>query len=230
MKLKKIILLLILTLPCALAAQEKSRIRFNYGIKAGFQALTYNDPEFEIDGYIFDSNNIQSSKIGYTIAPFIRATYKSFYLQTETTFGMSRQSFEFSEAETEQTDYIPGMSVYNLKTFCVQVPLLFGYNFIDQKVFGMSVFTGPRIKHIISSHNKQEFNNFKYSSLREELEKTTYYWEIGLGVKIGNVFFDFVYDIGLSDTSKYLEAADEEKRFKTSRSDNVLSFSVGMIF
>ena len=94
----------------------------------------------------------------------------------------------------------------------------------------MSVFTGPRIKHIISSHNKQEFNNFKYSSLREELEKTTYYWEIGLGVKIGNVFFDFVYDIGLSATSKYLEAADEGKRFKTSRSDNVLSFSIGMIF
>ena len=230
MRLKNIILLFLLALQCTLAAQEKKQFRFNYGIKAGFQALTYNDPEFEIDGYTFDSNNIQSRKIGYTIAPFIRITYSCFYLQTETTFGLTRHSFEFTEKDTKESGHRASSSIYNLKTYCIQAPLLFGYNFIDQKVFGMGVFTGPRIKHTFSSHNKQEFKNFRYKNLREELNSTSYYWEIGLGVKIGNVFFDFVYDIGLSDTSKYLEAANEGKRFKTSRSENVLSFSVGMIF
>ena len=224
------LLILLLLFPCCLMAQEKKSVHFNFGIKAGFQALTYNDPEFELDGYQFDSDNIQSSKIGYTIAPFARITYKKFYLQTEATFGLSRHSFEFSEMEIKETEYIPNNSVYNLKTFCIQVPLLFGYNFIDQKVFGMSVFTGPRVKHILASHTSQKFKNFRYSNLREELNKTNYYWEVGLGVKVGNIFFDFVYDVGLSDTSKHIEAPEEKKNFRTSRSDNVLSFSVGMIF
>lgn len=229
MKFIKCIILLFV-IPCCCLAQEKKNIHFNFGIKAGVQALTYNDPEFEIEGYTFDSNNIQSSKIGFTVAPFIRLTYKSFYLQTETTFGISRHSFEFFEKERTETEYIPSRSVYELNTYCIQVPILFGYNFIDQEVFGMSVFTGPRIKYTFTPHSKQKFNNFKYKSLHEELRNTTGYWEIGLGVKIANVFFDFVYDIGLNDTSKYIEAPEEGKTFKTSRTDNVLSFSVGMIF
>ena len=169
------LLILLLLFPCSLSAQEKKPVHFNFGIKAGFQALTYNDPEFELEGYQFDSDNIQSSKIGYTIAPFIRITYKRFYLQTEATFGLSRHSFEFSEPDKKDIEYIPNNSVYNLKTFCIQVPLLFGYNFIDQKVFGMSVFTGPRIKHILASHTRQKFKNFRYSNLREELNNTNHY-------------------------------------------------------
>lgn len=225
------ILLFLLLLPCiALSQEEKKNYRFNFGIKAGFQALTYNDPEFDIEGYEFDNNSIQSSKIGYTISPFFRFTFHSFYLQTEATIGLARHSFEFADLETAKSDAIPGSSVYELKTYCIQAPLLFGYNFIDQRVFGMSVFTGPRLKYTLTSHSDQKFRNFRYDDLQESLERVSYYWEIGLGVKISNVFFDFVYDVGMNDTSKYLESKKHAKKFKSSRSDNILSFSVGVIF
>ena len=66
--------------------------------------------------------------------------------------------------------------------------------------------------------------------LEEVLEKKIYYWGVGLGVKIYNVFFDFVYDLGLTDPSKFIRAPKVRKEFSTKRRDNILSFSVGIIF
>lgn len=225
------ILSFLLLLPCCITAQEKTRgVHFNAGIKAGFQAVTYNDPEFGIEGYIFDENNIQSNKIGYTISPFLRITRNSFYIQVESIFGITNHSFDFKDTE-QNSDGVTARNstTYTLKTYCMQVPLLFGYNFVDQKRFGMSVFTGPKTKFTFTAHNEQEFKHFKHAGMKEILKKRCYYWEIGLGVKIANVFFDFVYDAGLTDTSEYI-ITEENKKFKSSRRDNILSFSVGMIF
>ena len=74
MRLRGLFFGLLLSLPLLILAQTKEDIRINAGIKAGFQAVTYNDPEFKIDGYVFDYNNIQSNKIGYVISPFARQT------------------------------------------------------------------------------------------------------------------------------------------------------------
>jgi hypothetical protein len=230
MKLARIAISFILLFPFTAMSQEKEKRGLEFGIKAGFQAVTYNNPEFEIDGYSFDSNNIQSSKIGYTIAPFVRCVFNRFYLQTEVALGLTRHIFEFSDMGAIRTDVIPSTSVYEINTYCIQTPLLFGYNFIDQRVFGMSVFTGPRVKNTLISRSKQKFNNFKYSDLYENLKKTIFYWELGLGVKIDNVFFDFVYDIGLNNTTRYIESKQDGKKFKCRRSDNILRFSIGLIF
>ena len=74
----------LLLLPCAIMAEKQGKnIRFNIGLKTGFQAITYNDPYFEIDNYKYNENTIQSNKIGYTIAPFFRLSFKRFYIQTE---------------------------------------------------------------------------------------------------------------------------------------------------
>ena len=80
MNIRPIILLILLSISLGLTAQEKRKVQFNYGIKAGFQAVTYNDPEFEIDGYVFDTDNIQSNRIGYAISPFVRLTKNKFFI------------------------------------------------------------------------------------------------------------------------------------------------------
>lgn len=230
--MRKLIICILLILPCMLSAQESDKkLRLNAGVKAGFQAITYNSPTFSIDGYTYNENTIQSNKIGYTIAPFLRLSRGRFYLQVESAFGISRHSFDFTdtrEGEIEKaTDNVPQ---YYLNTYCLQVPVLIGYEFIKQDKYGMSVFTGPRTKFTFTSLNDQEYRHFAYDDLNEVIEKKTYYWELGLGIKIYNVFFDFVYDMGLTDASKYIEAPKMGKRFKSRRKDNILSFSVGVIF
>ena len=40
MNIRPIILLILLSISLGLTAQEKRKVQFNYGIKAGFQAVT----------------------------------------------------------------------------------------------------------------------------------------------------------------------------------------------
>ena len=225
------IMLLPFLLPTDIAAQGRNdKLHFNVGVKVGFQAVTYNDPDFEIKGYIFDHDNIQSNKIGYALAPFLRLTKGRYYIQTETTLGITNHNFNFKDKEepiTEGTQQ--GNIVYDLKTYCLQVPILFGYSFVNEGKFGMSIFTGPRTKFTFTTYSQQDFRNFKQEGLNEVLSKQIYYWEIGLGVNIDRVFFDFVYDIGISDVSKYILDKSGE-RHKSTRRDNILSFSVGLMF
>lgn len=233
MSLRRCIITLLLATPLCIAAQQDAvkPIRFNIGIKAGFHALTYSDPEFEIEGYTFDKNCIHSNRIGYTVSPFVRFTYRHLYLQSEAMLGTTYHNFNFnSTPRSGEEEIYPNSTEYNLRSYSLQIPILIGYNFVDQKMFGMSVFTGPRTKFIFTSHSKQEFKHFDDNTLHEVLCKKCYYWEIGLGVKIDKVFFDFVYDIGLSDASRYIVSEKDGRKFKSSRRDSVLSFSVGLIF
>ena len=231
MNIRTLICILML-LPSLIQAQENdNKTRFNAGLKVGFQAITYNDPEFGIEGYEFNENTIQSNKIGYTIAPFIRVSKGRFYIQGEAAFGITRHSFDFTDTRESAIDELdPNIPTYELKTYCLQVPILFGYEFVKQDRYGMSVFTGPRTKFTFTAHSDQNFKHFSYDDLEEALKKKVYYWEVGLGVRIYNVFFDFVYDVGLTKASRHIEAPKIGKRFHAHRKDNILSFSVGMIF
>ena len=230
--MRSLIVSILLLLPVCIGAQESDkRIRFNAGLKAGFQAITYNDPTFDIEGYTYNENTIQSNKIGYTVAPFLRLSRGRYYIQAEGAFGITRHSFDFTDTRQGSIAGItPNIPIYDLKTYCIQVPLLFGYEFIKQDRYGMSVFTGVKTKFIFTSHDSQQFKHFVYDDLEEVLNNETRYWEIGLGVKIYNVFFDFVYDLGLTDASRYIYAPKINKRFCSARRNNILSFSVGMIF
>ena len=220
-----------MTFPLFATAQEKGKVHYNIGMKAGFQAVTYNDPDFGIDGHRFDTNNIQSNKIGYALSLFARVTKSKFFLQTEGTFGISNHSFDFhDEPVNTEENFIPNNTVYDLKTYCLQVPILFGYNVVQKGRYGLSLFTGPRTKFIFTSMSQQQFKHFYYEELEEILADKVYFWEIGMGIKISRVFLDITYDAGLNKVASHIVSHSDGKIFTSSRRDNVLSFSVGFIF
>ena len=220
-----------MTFPLFATAQEKGKVHYNIGMKAGFQAVTYNDPDFGIDGYRFDTNNIQSNKIGYALSLFARVTKSKFFLQTEGTFGISNHSFDFhDEPVNTEENFIPTTTVYDLRTYCLLVPILFGYNVVQKGRYGLSLFTGPRTKFIFTSMSQQQFKHFYYEELEEILADKVYFWEIGMGIKISRVFLDITFDAGLNKAASHIISHSDGKIFSSSRRDNVLSFSVGFIF
>ena len=232
MKIGRIITALAIAtlLPFHLAAQEKPQVKINYGIKLGFQGVTYNTTDFCIDGYSFNDNTIQSDKVGFLAAPFVRLTKGKFYLQTEAAFGITYHNYDFIDTESLATAPTPNTAEYELKTYCVKVPLLIGYNFISYPNYGMSAYTGPRVKFAFTSASDQSFASFKYADMHEELNKTEWYWEIGLGIRIYNVIIDFAYDWGFHRSKTGIIAPADNLVFTSKRSNNVLSFSAGFIF
>lgn len=207
------------------AQEGKKPFRVNYGIKIGFQGITYNNTDFEIGNYKFNDNTIQSDKVGYQVAPFIRLTKGKFYLQTEAAFGITYQKYDFFKTGTKENT-----AEYELETHCVKIPLLLGYNFINYQNYNMSFYTGPRAKFIFTSQGEQKFSGFGYDDMYEEIDKTEWYWEFGLGIRIYNVLIDFTYDWGFKSTNSLIYAPADNLIFKSKRSNNVLSFSAGFIF
>ncbi len=235
MRIRYIIAIIAAILPLIIIAQDEkpNRISLNGGIKIGFHAATYNSTIFNIDSYEYNDRIIQSNKIGYAVAPFIRVNRNRLYLQTEAMLSISRHYFEFIDNSTEEafaSEATENTPQYKLTTYCIQVPLLFGYKFVDSSPYCMSFFTGPKAKFLLTAHDKQEFAHFKYNEMYEELTPTLYYWEFGLDISISNICFDFVYDIGINNHTKGIIAPVEGKQFYSKRSDNILSFSIGIIF
>lgn len=230
MKFRKLITIILLVLSANMIAQEKNELHFTGGLKVGFHAANYNSTVFEIDGYKYNDRRIGSNRIGYSVTPFMRLSKNRSYLQVETTFSISSHNFDFTETMPGDIETTPKNAEYKLRTYCLQIPILYGYNFVQNNLYGMSVFTGPKTKIIFTSLTDKEFNNFAIEDLYEDIKPVTYYWQIGLGIKIANVFFDFTYDIGLNNTTRGIISESMGKRYKAKRSDSILGFSVGIIF
>ncbi len=226
------IIIFLLALQSIQAQEQSKKVRFNAGLKVGFHAATYNSTNFKIDGYEYDDRVIQSNKIGYSVSPFVRISKNRLYVQTEGTLSLSRHNFEFKEILPDNAPALEDATKpqYKLTTYCIQVPLLVGYEFVNSGPYGMSVFTGPKAKFIFTAHDKQEFKHFKHTHLEEQLQPIVYYWEVGLGVKISNFCFDFIYDFGLNKNSNGIISKKSGEKFYSRRSDNLLSFSVGIFF
>ena len=221
---KNCIILLFIFISCILNAQDKFKL--NTGIKAGVQASTYQQTEFTLKGYNYNNKSL-NTRIGYTFSGFLRLSKGRPYIQTEGIFSIDKYNFSFEPQNiiTNDENLIPR---YKLTTYSIHVPLLFGYNFVNTQTYKMSVFTGPKAKFLLPSLSDQRYDNFPFSDAKEELDPLTFSWVIGLEVNIANICFDFVYQLGLNNTSKYIYVPETHEKFLFNRNVDVLGFSLGV--
>lgn len=221
---KGCIILLFLFISCILNAQDKFKL--STGIKAGVQASTYQQTEFTLEGYNYNKKSL-NTRIGYTFSGFLRLSKGRPYIQTEGIFSIDKYNFSFEPKNiiTNDENLIPR---YKLTTYSIHVPLLFGYNFVNTQTYKMSVFTGPKAKFLFTSLSDQKYINFPFSEAKEYLDPLTFSWVLGLEVNIANICFDFVYQVGLNNTSKYIYIPETKEKFLFNRNIDVLGFSLGV--
>ena len=223
-----ILFILMLLAPLTLMAQEKEKFEFSTGFKAGVQASTYQHTAFNLEGYNYNNKSL-NTRIGYTFSTFFRLSKGRPYIQTEGIFSIDKHYFSFERTDAPTAPSVDtGIPRYRLTTYSVKVPLYIGYNFVDSKPYTMGVFTGPKAKFLFTSMSRQRFNNFDFTSAEESLDPLTYSWVIGLEVGISNLCFDFIYEVGMNNASKYIHIPESDKRFYFDRKLNTLSFSLGV--
>ncbi len=221
---KSCIILLLLCLSFTLEAQDK--LKLSTGFKAGVQASTYQQTKFTLEGYNYNKKSL-NTRIGYSFSGFLRLSKGRPYIQTEGIFSIDKYNFSF-EPENEVTSFDHLIPRYKLTTYSMHVPLLFGYNFVNSQTYKMSVFTGAKAKFLFTSLSKQKFDNFSFSDAKEELAPLTFSWVLGLEVNIANICFDFVYQVGLNNTSEYIYIPETKEKFLFNRNVDVLGFSLGV--
>lgn len=217
-------------------ATEPNAKKVNFGIKGGFNSSMYFVDEFKIKDVTI--NDIQNNyKVGYSGSIFLRFNLKKHFIQPELSYTVSKSGIQFDKKGSQHPDIEPDYATINSTIHTIELPILYGYNFIKSGPYGMSYFFGPKIKYVWDKKNKIEFSNFDQTGIKEELYPINVGIVMGMGVNISNIFFDFRYDVGLHNISKEItyNSVSDNGEVVTSpiifkRSNNLLSFSFGFIF
>lgn len=238
-KLLVLITSLLLSLPVQTHAKEDGNSReepkINVGIKGGFNSSMYFTSRLELDGERME--DVQNNyKVGYFAALFVRLHIKRHFLQPEVMYNVYKGEIAFDKNQNKENT-APDFAKLNGTIHSLEVPILYGYSFVKSRPYGMALFIGPKLEYVWKHKTHEEFTGFGYADIKEELRPLNVSSVIGLGVNIANIFFDFRYEIGLTNISKSITYATvvngetiHEQGIKVNRHRNVLSFSLGVIF
>ncbi|MDN0052524.1 porin family protein [Bacteroides caecigallinarum] len=216
--------------------RHEKKQRVSIGIKGGFNStMTFTD---EISYGDQDITDIQNNyKVGYIATLFTRINLiKKHFIQPEISYAVSHGSISMSNLR-ENATILEDNALIKTKISSLEVPILYGYKFIDSYPYGMSFFLGPKIAWTIKKQSYSEYSGFYQKNIVEHIKPINYSAVLGIGVNISNIFFDFRYEIGCNNITKsvsYDHASTpepyNEKEITLKRRKNILSFSVGAIF
>lgn len=210
--------------------------KVSIGIKGGFNStMMFTDKLSYGEQEITDIQN--NYKLGYVATLFTRINLKNkHFLQPEVSYAISQGSMSMSNLRQNAT-ILENNALIKTRISSIEVPILYGYKFIDSYPYGMSFFLGPKVAWTIKRQSSSEYSGFYQKNIIENIHPFNYSAVLGIGVNISNVFFDFRYEIGCNNITKSIiydkELTQEpynEKELTLKRRKNILSFSVGAIF
>lgn len=210
--------------------------KVNVGVKTGFNSAMFFVDDLKVGDYSFD--HIQNNyKVGYFASFFVRFNLrKHHFFQTEASYNIIKGSVSIAKT-LENTDFLKDNALVKTTIHSIDIPLLYGYKFIDSYPYGMALFAGPKVSYIWNRHAKSEYVGFYQQDISESFHPLYYSGVIGLAVNVSNIFFDFRYEVGLhnmSDEVTFDRAKTEmpysEQEIIIKRRRNILSFSLGVIF
>lgn len=214
----------------------------NFGVKGGFTSSLFLVSNFSVNGTAIDE--VQNNyKIGYFGSLFIRINFDRHFLQPEISYNVNRCNITFEKPLPTGTppEVFLAESSITSTIHSIDIPVIYGYNFIKEGPYNLAAFGGPKIRYIQGNRSDVSFENFDQLNIREELRPLNLSLTVGVAVTISRIFFDFRYDIGLHNISKRVsyeaptngnpaEGVDPNHEIHFHRRDNVLSFSLGVFF
>lgn len=215
---------------------SKSQNKVNMGVKGGFNSSMFFTDKLSIGSETV--KGLQNNyKVGYFGAFFCRFNLKQHhFLQPELSYNVSKGSVSIQNL-IENSSIIPGDALIKNTITSVNLPILYGYKFIDISPYGMAFFVGPQIAWTWEKRTSHEFTGFYQQDIKEKIYPLNYSAVIGLAVNVSNIFFDFRYEIGLHNLANSVvydrnktSAPYNDMDIVLKYRRNVMSFSVGVMF
>lgn len=216
--------------------------KINFGFRAGFESATLMNIQAEINDHKFTKNEYRNKAFLTGFAGLIvRYNFpKLVYFQSEILYNSSKSCLEleldnvFSEYYAESNNS-ERKHVGTITSFyrSIDIPLLVGFNLTNSTVYHLSAYCGPTLKFPIKTICENNFDGFPYY-MSEELQDIILSGALGINCKINTLFFDFSYNLGLTNMSKSLDYDVDNIRHSipvsVQRTLGYLSVAVGMLF
>ncbi len=240
MKIKYALLLWLNIISTTILAQTNTEHKkwFDWGIKAGVNAPYIDIQKFEVNGVEKDEPEIQS-KVGYFFAVFSRINIRKHYIQLEASTHYTRSAIATDLTYFGNSLINTGISTEaEIKTNrrTIEVPLLYGYNFIKKHPYELAVFLGPKLRYAVDRGDDDTESNNNSIEFHEEIKPLTTCIVLGLGTRISNFVIDVRYEFGLGNISKSTSyilkspTGETTGNITLNRRTNLMSFSLGVIF
>ena len=174
-RILSVLAILALMMPFALRAQDsgyKGTV-FTGGIKVGIN----------FSNYIGKSTMQPGGEAGI----FLRAG-RSFYFEPSFMYSFRSTNFDDLKNELEES--------FEVGQHFIDVPLLFGYKFVNNKNFNIRLFIGPRVGFRLGS----DYDNFE-----DAVGFAQWGAQAGIGIDFWIFTFDAKYDISASKFKQYDE-------------------------
>lgn len=209
-----------------LQAQDASNYvykkRINWGIKTGVNTdLPIVSIHSEHEGLRVETTN----EVGFMVDGMMCINFNQFFFQPELGYNRTSEIFHIIGDD--------GLTVSNEATIqsnikAINCSALFGYYSVRENEYGLSIFAGCKLKnayHIHTVCSGQE-------DIHTHDEIYNIYISSGVKVYISKLFFDFRYDVALLDKTiqtpqRLLDTYGDMRLVKR---DNILSFSIGLMF
>ena len=210
--------------------------RMSIGLRLGFNSSMFFIDKFNV-GEAAISNIQNNYKVGYFGSFFWRINMKKHhFIQSEIVYNIAKGSISAPRSK-EYEDVLADNVLIKSYLHSFNLPILYGYKFIDINPYGMAFFVGPEVSYIWRKYSKSEYSGFYQQQIAENIYPFNAHAVLGLAVNVSNIFFDFRYGIALHNMVKGLQfdsASTTEPYNRQSivlkRRNNELSFSVGIIF
>lgn len=116
----------------------------------------------------------------------------------------------------------------------INAPILIGYNLVREDPYGLSFMIGPKFRY-----NYNNLYTYGHGDNTEYFQSTGSPYGISIttaiGVNIGRLFFDFMYDFGINRTETEFQTQDSpiptsNTNLLVSKRVNSMSISLGFLF
>lgn len=210
--------------------------RFNVGVRAGFNSSMFFTDRFTINGEELEGMQ-NNYKVGYFASVFCRFNMKKHhFIQPEISYNVLLGSISIPYT-LANSSLIEESALIKSRATTIDIPLLYGYKFVDIHPYGMAFMVGPKVGWVWKEHCENTYSGFYQEGIHETVGPVRYSAVAAFAVNISNIFIDFRYEVGLHNVTEsigYDSSATEEPynqaEIKIKRRLNVLSFSVGIIF
>ncbi|MDL2241564.1 PorT family protein [Bacteroidales bacterium OttesenSCG-928-L03] len=231
MRIRRILFGLILALLsflCLPAMNAQDGKAFNWGIRAGLNAMTPIS-SFTAQMAETELENVQvKNKVGFNAAFFTRINLDQFFFQPELSWNTNQEELSFTIPEGAEV----GLKASNidLDSYSANVSMLLGYNVVNNGPYLFNIMFGTSYKYNYMTKFRFD-NNVNFSTYKPDY---SYQAIAAVSFSINVFYFDVRYEYNFPNTK--IEFADMEdspesiKPLVIDKNENILSFSVGMMF
>jgi hypothetical protein len=202
--------------------------RFNYGFKIGLNALSATRYDTYYAGES-TSGGAYANQNGYSVGAFFRVNYSKLFLQPELAWNYNQQKCGFMIPNAGNADSY-SFKALDINMDAVNTNLLLGYDIVRNKPFLFSAYAGASLKWTYKIQYKIS-EEHDYSG---ESDLFCYAGILGFSVNIFNLYCDFRYEINQPNTNLDFndipDIPDAYKGVFLDKNENILSFSIGMMF